>query len=238
MRLGPGATIDNIIQKMNSIYETIDSCQRKLGQFYSAQQEENETVSDWGCRFEQIINKAVMHCEVRHFQVDNMLRHAFWDGLRSDLKDVSGCIHDKLLSFDELRSELRAIEQDHERRKVNKGKNVGPTVMSATHEADEASNMDDIRGMLLKLTADVQQLKHDRQQQPQPPYNRNNIFHRKNGSRLQQLVVRQDLPRKQQQFGQQQQQQQSSFTGQRGNYFQSMQQVPGRSVGPYGLPIC
>lgn len=46
MRLGPGATIDSIIQKMNSIYDTIDRCQRILGQFYSAQQEENESVSD------------------------------------------------------------------------------------------------------------------------------------------------------------------------------------------------
>lgn len=237
MRLGPGATIDNIIQKMNSIYDTIDSCQRILGQFYSAQQEENENVSDWGCRLEQIINKAVMHGEVRHSQVENMLRQAFWDGLRSDLKDVSGYIYDKHLSFDELRSELRAIEQDHERRKGNKGKKTGPTVMSATHEEDEASGMDDIRGMLLKLTADVQQLKDDRQQRPQPPYNRNNIFHRNNGPRFQQPVVRQHLPIQQQQFGQQQQQ--SSFRGQRGNYFQSRQQVPGRSsVGPNGLPIC
>lgn len=236
MRLGPGATIDSIIQKMNSIYDTIDSCQRILGQFYSAQQEENESVSDWGCRLEQIINKAVMHGEVRHSQVDNMLRHAFWGGLRSDLKDISGYIHDKILSFDELRSELRAIEQDHERRKVNKGKKTGPTVMSVTHEEDEASGMDDIKGMLLKLTADVQQLKDDRLQQPQPPYHRN-FFPRNNGARFQHPVApRPQVPIQQQQFGQQQQ---SSFGGQQGNYFQARHQRPGRSsLGPNGLPIC
>lgn len=34
------------------------------------------------------------------------LIHAFWDGLSSDLKDLSGYIHDTILSFDELRSEL------------------------------------------------------------------------------------------------------------------------------------
>lgn len=78
------------------------------------------------------------------------LIHAFWDGLSSDLKDLSGYIHDTILSFDELRSELRQIVQDHERRKANKGKKVGPTVMSATHEEDEAFGMDDIKAMLLK----------------------------------------------------------------------------------------
>lgn len=34
-----------------------------LGQFYSAQQEKNESVSDSGYRLEQIINKTGMHCK-------------------------------------------------------------------------------------------------------------------------------------------------------------------------------
>lgn len=78
MRLGTSASIDEIIHKMNSIYDTIDSGQRILGQFYSAEQEENETASQWGCRLEQLINKAVLRGEVEKSNVDEMLRHAFW----------------------------------------------------------------------------------------------------------------------------------------------------------------
>lgn len=85
------------------------------------------------------------------------------------LKYVSRYIYETIPSFVEFRSKLRANEQDQERYKVNKGKKVGLTVMSATHEEDEASGMDDIKGTLLKLTADVQQLKDDRQQRPQLP---------------------------------------------------------------------
>ena len=81
MRLGSSASIHTILQKMNSIYDTIDSGQRILGQFYSAEQEDSENVSQWGCRLEHLISKAVIRGEVNKSHVDEMLRHAFWEGL-------------------------------------------------------------------------------------------------------------------------------------------------------------
>ena len=99
------------IQKMNSIYYNIDSGQRILGKFYSAEQEASESVTKWHCRLEQLLNRAVNRGEVMQHQIEDMLRHAFWEGLRPDLNDVSGYIYDRHMPFDEFRSELRAIEQ-------------------------------------------------------------------------------------------------------------------------------
>jgi hypothetical protein len=112
--------------------------------------------------------------------VDEMLRYAFWEGLRPSLKDVSGYIFDKHLTFDEFRSELRCSEQYQDRRKknTNSGKKnstgTGQVVMSTTHDEESNSGIDEIRGMLHKLTAEVQQLKVDRRTRSQEPYRKQN----------------------------------------------------------------
>ena len=174
MRLGTSSSIDDIIQKMNSIYDTIDSSLRILGRFYSAEPEASESVSDLGCRLEQLLNRAVNRAEVMEHQVEDMLRYAFWEGIRLDLKDVSWCIYDKHMSFDELRSEPRAIEQIHDRRKKEqKGKkDDSGHVMSAAHEEEPQSGIVELRGMIQNLTAEVQQLKDGRKTRSQQPYNR------------------------------------------------------------------
>lgn len=253
MRLGTSASIDEIIHKMNSIYDTIDSGQRILGQFYSAEQEENETVSQWGCRLEQLINKAVLRGEVEKSNVDEMLRHAFWEGIRPNLKDVSGYIFDKHLTFDELRSELRSIEQDQERRKKHntKGRKENDTglVMSVTNDEQTDSSMEEIRGMLHKLTVDVQQLKDERQARPQQNFNRENFnkyrssfqqnttqtqyFQPNNGTSTMNYQPRQPFLGSFQYRGQR-----SSTRGYRGGY-NNQRQGTGRGVfGQNGLPVC
>lgn len=84
-----------------------------------------------------------------------MLRHAFWGGIRPTIKGVSGYIFDKQLTFDELRSELRSIEQDQKRRKKHNAKerkeNDAELVMSVMNDEQSDSGVEEIRGMLKKM---------------------------------------------------------------------------------------
>ena len=157
MRLGTKATINDILHKMDSIYDTVESKESLLGQFYSAKQEESESVSAWGCRLEEVINKAVSRGEVQKQATDGMLRHVFWNGLKPSLKDVSGYIFDKKATFDELRSAIRVIEQEHDLRKpskpTKKDQNTG-SVNMATHD-DIRPALDELRGMVQQLSSDV-----------------------------------------------------------------------------------
>ncbi|CAG2241346.1 unnamed protein product [Mytilus edulis] len=59
MRLGPKATVDDIIDKMHmdSIYGIVDPKEALLAQLYTARQEQDEDVSTWGCRLEDISTK-------------------------------------------------------------------------------------------------------------------------------------------------------------------------------------
>ena len=59
MRLGPKTTISNLLQKFDSIHGAVDVRERVLAQFYSERQQQDETVSDWSCRLEDLLAKAV-----------------------------------------------------------------------------------------------------------------------------------------------------------------------------------
>ena len=59
MHLGPGASIPTIIQKLDSIYGTVDEKEDILSEFYNARQKEDEGCAQWSCRLEDILSKAV-----------------------------------------------------------------------------------------------------------------------------------------------------------------------------------
>ena len=101
--LGQRKTISNLLQKFDSIYGTVDVRESVLAQFYSARQQQDETVSDWSCRLEDLLAKAVELGRVHPLEADEMLRCMFWTGLKKELKDVSGHKFDRISTFDELR---------------------------------------------------------------------------------------------------------------------------------------
>lgn len=168
MRLGINASVEEIVAKMDSIYGIIDNKEILLAQFYSARQKEDETVSDWSCRLEDLLNKAIQKGEVNKKDANKMLCTMFYNGLRPALKDISGHKYDQIHNFDELRVALRIIEQDHipvMSKPINK--------MHATTSKD--TDMKELKGIVQQLAADVKSLKDkaSRPQQPsQPPFHR------------------------------------------------------------------
>ena len=74
------------------MYGTVDTKDTLLVKFYSAKQEENEDVTKWSCRLEDVLANAVAVEKklVDAKAVDEMLRNIFWLGLKPSLKDISG----------------------------------------------------------------------------------------------------------------------------------------------------
>ena len=54
-RLGTGASIIQILEKIESVYGEVDTKEHLLAKFYSARQEESEDVTKWSCRLEDIL---------------------------------------------------------------------------------------------------------------------------------------------------------------------------------------
>ena len=59
MRLGTEASIDDILQRIDGVYGTVEDNENLLSQFYSASQKENEDVLEWSCRLEDLLNKVI-----------------------------------------------------------------------------------------------------------------------------------------------------------------------------------
>ena len=152
MRLGINATVEEIVTKMDSIYGIIDNKEILLAQFYSARQQEDETVSNWSCRLEDLLNKAIQKGEVNNKDANQMLCTMFYNGLRPALKDIAGHKYDKLCDFDELRVALRIIEQDH------------TPILTVPHPSKMASASNDsdikeLKGIVFQqLAADIKSL--------------------------------------------------------------------------------
>lgn len=60
MRLGPNATVNKIMYKLDSIYGTVEEKETLMANFYSARQQETEDISAWVCRLEDLLSKALI----------------------------------------------------------------------------------------------------------------------------------------------------------------------------------
>ena len=119
MYLGPGAPIEQLLDKMESIYGTVECKESIYQEFYSARQKEDENVTDWGIRLENILHRAVRVTDMDRNDEDDMLRNMFWVGLKDSLKFISGHKFDSIQTFDELRVEIRRIEADQIQRQAS-----------------------------------------------------------------------------------------------------------------------
>nr|KAG5707499.1 hypothetical protein BaRGS_012003 [Batillaria attramentaria] len=113
VRMGTGVTIQEIVAKMDSIYGQVKSEADVLASFYGAKQEETETVAEWGCRLEMLLDNVRQQNVPLQRPADVMLRTVLWTGLRQELKDVSAYQYDRSETFDGLRVALRRLEQQH-----------------------------------------------------------------------------------------------------------------------------
>lgn len=113
MHLGEDATLENILQKLERVYGTVESGTTLLQKFYNCRQEEAETIGAYGCRLEDVLSKAISRGAVAEEQSDGMLRNKLWSGLKDErVRNATRYKLEQIHSFDELIGELRAAEQE------------------------------------------------------------------------------------------------------------------------------
>lgn len=113
-RLGTGASLATIMKKLEDVYGVVDTGETLLAEFYGARQGKDEDVTTWGCRLEDLLDRAMEHRSVSVKDMNEMLRSRFWNGLSQRLKDGSRHKFDTIADFDKLRKEIRAIEKEHQ----------------------------------------------------------------------------------------------------------------------------
>lgn len=113
MHLGEDASLDDILHKLETVYGIVESGMTLLQKFYNAHQETQESVAEYGCRLEDILDKAVRRGAVSRQQVGEMLRSKLWSGLKDErMRNATRYKYETIMNFDMLMAELRAVEQE------------------------------------------------------------------------------------------------------------------------------
>lgn len=157
MRLGEKAGLDEILYKMDSIYGQIDEKESIMLEFYQAKQKDDEDVSTWSCRLEDILSRAILTGKVKASEADSMLHDMLFKGLRPELKDKAHYEKERYTSFDELRVVLRKLEHDHLVEHQPPTKVSKQTCKSTSEKKDEDDELD-VKAMLKQMNSRLEKV--------------------------------------------------------------------------------
>lgn len=174
-RMGANPSVEKILDKFDTVYGIVETGEETLSEFYSARQKETEDVSTWGCRLEELLDRAVHAGVIHDRDTDEMLRKRFWAGLQPRLKEASRHKFDTITDFDRLRVVVRGIAHEFKQEEETQGtqhKESKKTAKRATIPEEESKGYDELKGMVCKLASSVEaiqmQLKGMQQGSPAP----------------------------------------------------------------------
>ena len=173
MKLGPHATVTDILTKLRSAFGTLRRSSNLLSEFYSTTQAQKEDVASWSCRLERLVYQLAKQKSISQQEQDDMLRTRLWDGLKPELKSLAGHKYDIIFNFDELRLCLREMEFDlshatttESKSKTStepKAKNKSASVNMASSEDSRTDDIADLKRMVRDLASQVGEMKRSAQ---------------------------------------------------------------------------
>ena len=167
--------------RLESKFGNVASGEAVLQEFYTAYQEENESVTDWGLRLEHILQRAREKGHVTEDRMDKMLRDKFWRSLYdSNLRNATKLYHKSASSFDQLQGEVRAEEYDMKEYSARQQqpqqrkdrKNPVQHQPHLTEADDQISLLKSIAENMSRMDRDIQQLKRGQSRGGWRPRNR------------------------------------------------------------------
>ncbi|XP_048238606.1 uncharacterized protein LOC125372482 [Haliotis rufescens] len=167
MKVGPKATITDILSKLKSAFGTLRRSSVLMSKFYSSCQGESEDVSAWSCRLERLLYQLAEQKSIPPAEQDEMLRTRLWDGLNPSLKSLAGYKYESITNFDDLRLCLREMEFDLQRITADapKVKAKQATAHTAKASVTDSSGQDlsEIKSMFKEMYSEFADMK-ERQQ--------------------------------------------------------------------------
>ena len=161
--MGEGATVNDILMKLEGLYGNALSGEELIKQFYTEAQKPEESVASWGCRLEEILTQAVNRGQVEKSAMDGMLRRKFWAELYDDrVKMATRHRLDLVNSYSQLVSEVRAVEQEFKTSKK------APSKLPRTGQVNQIQSKDPEESLHDKFGPSQGHRRNDTQQRTKP----------------------------------------------------------------------
>ena len=163
-RLGPEVQLHDILHKFNSDYGSVESREMTLKKFYSCQQSDDESVTSYASRLEEIFDQAI-HLQALRRRDQRILREVFHAGLRKELRLMSVYQFDKIDNYDELKREIRRLESTLTDN-INSSEQKKTCKASVTPDL-HSKEMTEVKELLTKLNDRIDKLEKEKTGQSQ-----------------------------------------------------------------------
>ena len=182
LHMGAGASVNDIVQKLEGLYGTVESGAVLLQQLYDSKQGAEESISSYSARLQLAINKAEQRGGISPQARNETLKVVFWKGLTNiKVKQAIQHKYEIVSSFDDLVRAARAAEQecaDFERFHTSNSNPVPKVRPSSRVAASYATTCkEDLESKVRELTAKLDSLEKgvregshpEPQTRPNPP---------------------------------------------------------------------
>lgn len=156
-RLGPESDLNQMLSKLQSVYGSVAEAEELLADFYAAKQGEKESISEWGCKLEELLDMAVEEGAVLHSDVNDKLVKMFRKGMKPSIRDICGHLFEKHTDFDQLRRAVRKIEDEHKDIKLK----PLPSKMATASNHESKNDIKELKEMMEKISSEVACLKSE-----------------------------------------------------------------------------
>ena len=201
--LGTASTVNEVLEKLEGVFDNVATGMSVLEEFYSASQKQGKTVNAWSLRLEEILQRAIDKGHTRIEEKDHLLKEKFWRCLRSERhKNATQIYYHTMDSFELLRRKVRAEEYEME---VKRGIQHQPVNTLQHGQGFKGGETEDM-GVIDRLAALEQDLKQLKKKKPFRRWQDQQDWHNQPQQQNQQSQQRQN-----------QQQMNSDSTQQKGN---------------------
>ena len=112
VRMGPGATVEQILRHFDSRYGTVLPADAMLEKFFSLRQD-NCDCTAWAFQLEDVAYQAQEKGAIQQEELPRLLKSRFWRGLRQ--KPIQEALRSRweAMMFDDLVTECRVLEEEY-----------------------------------------------------------------------------------------------------------------------------
>ena len=170
IQLGPTATVEEIMERLESTFANVATGISIMQEFFIASQQQEESVSEWALRLEEIIKHAIDKGQIKEDEKNELLKDKFWRSLRSErLKNATRLDFRTIENFKQLVHAVRTEELSMRTNANAQHQAVSTNVTTRQDKKDEmdSSKQEEMYHTLVDLRRELKQYNKQKAQEKQ-----------------------------------------------------------------------
>ena len=111
VQMGPSASVEDMMNRLESAFGNVASSMSVLQEFFTASQKQDESVGAWALRLEEIMQNAIEKRHIKEEEKEDLLKDKFWRSLRNErLKNATRIDFRTISNFKQLVKAVRTEE--------------------------------------------------------------------------------------------------------------------------------